>query len=102
MAFPSSLRRRNKDLHLVPVVSAPVEVDPSCRYDNLPYFTHFGDSISFVGGINKPKLIQCFDSTGRCHRQLVRHRCVQKSLLVLVQMQSLCAKPACKLFVPSI
>ena len=74
MAFPSSLRRRNKDLHLVPVVSAPVEVDPSCRYDNLPYFTHFGDSISFVGGINKPKLIQCFDSTGRCHRQLVRHR----------------------------
>lgn len=71
MPFPSGLRRKNRDFTLVPVVSAPVEVDPSCRYDNLPHFTHFGDSISFVGGINKPKLIQCFDSSGRCHRQLV-------------------------------
>lgn len=71
MTFPSSLRRRTRDLRLVPVVSAPVEVDPSCRYDNLPHFSHFGDSISFVGGINKPKLIQCFDSAGQCHRQLV-------------------------------
>ena len=71
MPFPSGLRRKNRDLSLVPVVSAPVEVDPSCRYDSLPHFTHFGDSISFVGGVNKPKLIQCFDSAGRCHRQLV-------------------------------
>lgn len=71
MMFPSSLRRRTRDLSLVPVVSAPVDVDPSCRYDNLPHFSHFGDSISFVGGINKPKLIQCFDSVGHCHRQLV-------------------------------
>ena len=71
MPFPSGLRRKHRDFTLVPVVSAPVEVDPSCRYDNLAHFTHFGDSISFVGGINKPKLIQCFDSSGRCHRQLV-------------------------------
>jgi len=33
MTFPSSLRRRTRDLSLVPVVSAPVDVDPSCRYD---------------------------------------------------------------------
>lgn len=71
MTFPSSLRRSTRDLQLVPVVSAPVEVDPSCRYADLPHFSHFGDSISFVGGINKPKLIQCFDSAGHCHRQLV-------------------------------
>ena len=71
MPFPSSMRRRIRDLNLVPVVSAPVQVDPSCRYDNLPHFSHFGDRISFVGGINKPKLIQCFDSGGHCHRQLV-------------------------------
>ena len=96
MTFPGSLRRRTRDLRLVPVVSAPVEVDPSCRYAHLPHFSHFGDSISFVGGINKPKLIQCFDSAGYCHRQLVSllppchcwrvtdniavHPCMQKSL----------------------
>ena len=71
MAFPGSIRRSSRGLSLVPVVSAPLAVDPSCAYHHLPHFTHFGDSISFVGGINKPKLIQCFDSTGACHRQLV-------------------------------
>ena len=72
MPFPSSLRRKIRDFSLVPVVSAPVEVDPTCCYADLPHFSHFGDSISFVGGINKPKLIQCFDSAGHCHRQLVK------------------------------
>ena len=71
MAFPGSIRRSSRSLNLVPVVSAPIAVDPSGHYEGLPHFTHFGDSISFVGGINKPKLIQCFDSAGNCHRQLV-------------------------------
>lgn len=71
MTFPGSIRRSSRGLNLVPVVSAPVAVDPSGRYEGLPHFTHFGDGISFVGGINKPKLIQCFDSAGICHRQLV-------------------------------
>ena len=89
MPFPSSLKRKNRDLSLVPVVSAPVELDPSCRYDNLPHFTHFGDTISFVGGVNKPKLIQCFDSAGRCHRQLVCEMCHLKLYSVKIALTSL-------------
>ena len=45
----------------VPVVSMSVPVDPSCKYDDLACFSAFGDTIQFVGGINKPKLVQCFD-----------------------------------------
>lgn len=32
----------------------------------------FGDRISFVGGVNKPKVVLCHDSSGRQHRQLVK------------------------------
>ena len=45
----------------VPVVSVAVPVDPSGEYAGLPHFVQFGDAISFVGGINMPKLVQCFD-----------------------------------------
>lgn len=30
----------------------------------------FGDTIKFVGGVNKPKLVQCLDSAGTSHRQV--------------------------------
>ena len=43
------------------MVSVAVPVDPSGEYAGLPHFVQFGDNISFVGGINMPKLVQCFD-----------------------------------------
>ncbi len=61
MSFPSQIRRTTRALNKVPVVSVSVPVNPSCRYEGLPTFSHFGNTISFVGGINKPKLVQCFD-----------------------------------------
>ena len=45
----------------VPVVSVSIPVDPSCKYEGLACFASFGDTIQFVGGINKPKLVQCFE-----------------------------------------
>lgn len=43
------------------MVSVSIPVDPSCVYAGLACFSHFGEGITFVGGINKPKLVQCFD-----------------------------------------
>ena len=37
MAFPSTLRRSMKSISLVPVVSAPVPVDPTCRYNDVRF-----------------------------------------------------------------
>jgi hypothetical protein len=48
-----------------------VPVDPSCKYDNLPSFAGFVGTIQFVGGINKPKLVQCVD---RCTELLIVRR----------------------------
>ncbi|KAK9825683.1 hypothetical protein WJX81_003257 [Elliptochloris bilobata] len=72
MPFPAQLRRSLKNLDQVPVVSVHVPVDPSCAYADLPHFVQFGETIAFVGGINMPKLVQCFDSAGVRHRQLVK------------------------------
>lgn len=58
-AMPSNLRKsRMSSLRLVPVITRDVEVDPGGRYEGLPHFSHFGDQIKFVGGVNRPKLIQ--------------------------------------------
>lgn len=58
MAMPGAWRRRQQALHLVPVVSKELPVDLSCRYEGLPHVASFGDTINFVGGINKPKLVR--------------------------------------------
>ena len=38
----------------------------------LPMAAGFGDTITFVGGINKPKLVECMDGRGHKYRQLVK------------------------------
>lgn len=57
MAFPREFKRLPA-LPRVPVASAPLEVDPSAGYHELPYFVKFTGDMAFVGGINKPKLIK--------------------------------------------
>lgn len=57
MPLPAAWKRAHRDLHLVPVVSKEVAVDPSCQYDGIAHLTSFGDTMTFVGGINKPKLV---------------------------------------------
>lgn len=66
MALPANWRRAYKNLDLVPVVSEEVDVDPSCRYEDIIYLTTFGDSVTFVGGINKPKLVQILTPNLSC------------------------------------
>ncbi len=58
MLIPSNLRRRVRPLPAVPVATAPLELDPSCAYAGLLHFSHFAGNVKFVGGINKPKLVQ--------------------------------------------
>ena len=57
MPLPAHWRRAHKDFDLVPVVSKELTVDPSCRYEEITYTSSFGDTMTFVGGINKPKLV---------------------------------------------
>ncbi|KAL6779607.1 ATM1 [Auxenochlorella protothecoides x Auxenochlorella symbiontica] len=70
--FPAALRRSTRAMPRVPVASASLAVDPSCRYEDVPTLVSFGDRLTFVGGINRPKLVSCVDSAGREHRQLLK------------------------------
>ncbi|PUZ57625.1 hypothetical protein GQ55_5G446600 [Panicum hallii var. hallii] len=58
----------------VPVVTATVPVDPSCRYEvgSFPHFSGLADSIMIMNGINAPKVIECFGSDGNKYRQLAK------------------------------
>jgi hypothetical protein len=58
MPFPAKLKRTVANLSHVPILSAVLPVDPACSYASIRHFAKFGDTIKFVGGINKPKLIE--------------------------------------------
>ena len=70
--FPAALRRSRHHCTHVPVLSATIAVDPTCRYEDIPTFVQFGENIKYVGGINAPKLISAVDSQGHCHMELVK------------------------------
>ena len=41
------------------MITADIDVEPSGAYEIEP-MARFGDTIRFVGGINKPKLVECY------------------------------------------
>ncbi|KAI0497772.1 hypothetical protein KFK09_021007 [Dendrobium nobile] len=66
--------RSIRQLELVPVVTANINVDPTCQYKEgmFPYFKGLGDSIMIMNGINCPKVVECFGSDGQIYRQLAK------------------------------
>ena len=70
----------------IPVATVDVPVDPRGRYEGLPTFSHFGEGISFVGGINKPKRVVCFD---RCCDIHVLHSALRCSARTCAELQTL-------------
>ena len=74
-SLPTEVKKRAlNNLKLIPVLTAPLLVDPTCEYrdGSFPYFAHFGDLTRLVGGINQPKLLECHGSDGRIYRQLAK------------------------------
>lgn len=59
-------------LHAIPVLSVPIPVDVSQRYEDIPYAAQVSEYITFAGGVNKPKIVQIVDSHGCAVRQLVK------------------------------
>ncbi|CAN8254904.1 unnamed protein product [Cochlearia groenlandica] len=73
VALPREIRSV-KQLELVPVVTATVPVDRSCKYSegSFPFFRGLSDSIIVMNGINAPKVVECFGSDGRRYKQLAK------------------------------
>ncbi|KAL3675793.1 hypothetical protein R1sor_025741 [Riccia sorocarpa] len=73
VAIPRNIRNI-KHLELVPVITAPLPVDYSCRYppDSFVHFKGFSEGITVMNGINAPKCIDCLGSDGKKYRQLAK------------------------------
>lgn len=58
--------RKRLSCPTVPVVCFPLPVDPSCAYApaTLPVPAKWDDRITFAGGINAPKVVRFFVSSG--------------------------------------
>mmetsp|Transcript_4049 Transcript_4049/g.11433 ORF Transcript_4049/g.11433 Transcript_4049/m.11433 type:complete len:1027 (+) Transcript_4049:606-3686(+) len=75
MYMPRELRTRFKDLHLMPLISFSVPLRPDKQYvGTFPHIESVSEHISFVGGINMPKLIKVYDSNRAEHRELVKSK----------------------------
>lgn len=66
--------RSVRQLELVPVITAPISVDPSAEYPDgyFPYFKGLSDRIVVMNGINAPKVVECLGSDGHEYRQLAK------------------------------
>ena len=64
----SSIRNCNE----LAVVTSYIPIDPSCKYDQLITIQKFGKKFKLVGGLNLPKLTQCFGSDGNLYPQLIK------------------------------
>ncbi|PWZ01140.1 hypothetical protein BCV70DRAFT_90358 [Testicularia cyperi] len=62
---------RLRNLH-VPVATADLEIDVSCRYDNFTSITRYSDTFTTAGGIHLPKISECLGSDGRRYKQLFK------------------------------
>ena len=61
---------------VVPVITAPLAVDPTCAYapGSFATFTQFQGDMHLVGGVNLPKRISAVDSNGAVHLQLAKDK----------------------------
>lgn len=75
--IPSQVKKRSlSDLHLLPILTADIPIDYKCEYDlaktGIATFRHFGENCRLVGGVNQPKLVECYGSDGNIYKQLAK------------------------------
>eukprot|EP00795_Rhopilema_esculentum_P013768 gene13768-4694_t len=71
--LPSKLLiRRIRDAKHFAIPTLDIQVDPSCKYNDVIYISSFDNTFTHCGGINLPKVITCVGSDGKRRRQLVK------------------------------
>ncbi|GAC98161.1 potential phosphatidylinositol kinase [Pseudozyma hubeiensis SY62] len=62
---------RMRDLD-VPVATARLEIDPTCKYEKVISIVRYSDSFTTAGGIHLPKISECIGSDGKRYKQLFK------------------------------
>jgi ataxia telangiectasia mutated family protein len=60
-----------RDLHM-PVPTAPPPIDLTLQYSNIVTFKRYRSSYNVLGGIHRPKKMQCYDSHDKIHFELFK------------------------------
>ncbi|KAL6745969.1 kinase-like domain-containing protein [Haematococcus lacustris] len=69
--LPQGIRRKLIQAG-IPIVTHQLAVDPAGDYRDAPVAVRYHDTITFAGGINRPKVIKCMDQLGREYKLLVK------------------------------
>lgn len=70
--IPDALLIRKIQHLTAPVVTSNTPLDPTLRYDNCAMIERFDSSFQTAGGINLPKITNCYGSDGKRYKQLFK------------------------------
>ncbi|WRT69110.1 uncharacterized protein IL334_006094 [Kwoniella shivajii] len=56
----------------IPIATCPPPIDLSCRYDNIPTLLRYRSNYMIAGGVHRPRIMRCIDSTNKQHQQLFK------------------------------
>lgn len=62
---------RMRDL-AVPVATARLEIDPTCKYESFVSIVRYSETFTTAGGIHLPKISECIGSDGKRYKQLFK------------------------------
>ncbi|KAJ9474748.1 Serine/threonine-protein kinase TEL1 [Pseudozyma hubeiensis] len=62
---------RMRDLD-VPVATARLEIDPTCKYEKVVSIVRYSETFTTAGGIHLPKISECIGSDGKRYKQLFK------------------------------
>ena len=62
-------RMRNLD---IPVATARLEIDPTCKYETFVSIHRYSETFTTAGGIHLPKISECVGSDGKRYKQLFK------------------------------
>jgi ataxia telangiectasia mutated family protein len=70
--IPDGLLIRKIENLPVPIITSQTPIDPTLRYDKCVCIARFESAFHTAGGINLPKITNCYGDDGKKYRQLVR------------------------------
>ena len=84
LRIPDSLLIRKLQDVQVPVITCHTPIDPTLKYNDCVWISHYDTAFTPAGGINMPKISVCYGSNGEKFKQLVRYGQSMKFTHVLI------------------
>jgi ataxia telangiectasia mutated family protein len=81
--LPRSVKLSDLKAPDIPIPTAALAVDPACKYENIIGIGRYSSRYRTSGGVNLPKIIDCWGTDGQKHIQVVRSQAREGILLFI-------------------